>query len=387
MNYYNDFNQHKKSDTVKWVVAFFLIAVLLFGVAASLFLQLRPNEETHVPETENEVVVPEGTVTDENGTELESGTVYKLSSRMLFSSPSVRSTTAPEGVTVQATVLPEEAANKLVDWSIAFVNPDSAWATGKTVTDYVTVTPESDGSTIATITCLADFGEQIKITVSSRDNPYAKAECSVDYLKRLTSNTINFFGVDIANGGSGILSSTSTATLNPTAKFTYSDYTTDITYSVPVHMSYFNGTIESGSVESMFESYITSVDAYNALSENDQDIVIEYFNQGKWEYAGTSSNRYKTSITFADVFQDFYDYMMGVLPHLSGGENSAFANTYKSEFFRMLSSERYSAIKITCETNGDKADGSTAFFEDFEGYITISNEVISVTLDNTALEF
>lgn len=40
---YNDFNQHKKSDTVKWIVAFVLIAVLFVGLAANMFITLRPD--------------------------------------------------------------------------------------------------------------------------------------------------------------------------------------------------------------------------------------------------------------------------------------------------------------------------------------------------------
>lgn len=41
---YNDLNQHKKSDAVKWVIVFILIAVLLVGMAASLTLTLSDKE-------------------------------------------------------------------------------------------------------------------------------------------------------------------------------------------------------------------------------------------------------------------------------------------------------------------------------------------------------
>ncbi len=386
MNYYNDLNQHKKSDTVKWVVAFVLIAVLLFGVAASLFLTLRPTEETPAPETENEVVIPEGTVTDENGNELQSGKVYALSSRMVFSAPSAKATNAPEGVTVQATVLPEEAANKLVDWNIAWVNPESTWATGKTVTDYVTVTPNSDGSNIATVECVADFGEQIKITVSSRDNPLAKAECSVDYIKRLTNASINLFGVDLANGGTAIISSTSTATLNPVGMFEYSNYTKDLTYSVPVSMNTMTATIDEGAIYGIFADYISSTDEFNALTEEEQDIFTQYFNMGRWEYQA-SNNRLTTSLTFNSVFQSLYDYYVGVLRHITGGESGTFGTFYKSEFFRFLSSARYSALRITCKISGRDAESMIVKQEDFVGYFTISNQVVSVALDNNALEF
>ena len=37
---YQEFNQHKKSDAVKWIIAFTLIIVLMAGVVAALILSL-----------------------------------------------------------------------------------------------------------------------------------------------------------------------------------------------------------------------------------------------------------------------------------------------------------------------------------------------------------
>ena len=61
---------------------------------------------------------------------------------------------AESAYTLTATVEPANAVNKAVDWTIVFVDPSSEWATGKTVTDYVTLTPQADGSTVATVQCL-----------------------------------------------------------------------------------------------------------------------------------------------------------------------------------------------------------------------------------------
>ena len=93
-------------------------------------------------------------------------------------------------VTVHATVKPDNATVKTVDWSVSFVNASSSWATGKTATDYVTVTPETDGSTTATISCLQPFGEQIRVTVTSRDKVTATASCTVDFAKRVDHITV-----------------------------------------------------------------------------------------------------------------------------------------------------------------------------------------------------
>lgn len=102
-----------------------------------------------------------------------------------------------------ATIEPENASNKAVDWSVEFVDPSSSWASGKSVTDYVTVTPTSDGALTATVANLGAFGEQIKVTVTSRDNPEAKAECTVDYAQKVTDGmSLSIGGIPLELGGS-----------------------------------------------------------------------------------------------------------------------------------------------------------------------------------------
>lgn len=89
--------------------------------------------------------------------------------------------------TITATVEPAETTNKAVDWSIAWTNAESSWASGKTVTDYVTVTPSASGSLTATVECKQAFGEQVIVTCTSRDNSELTATCTVDYMKKITS--------------------------------------------------------------------------------------------------------------------------------------------------------------------------------------------------------
>ena len=99
-----------------------------------------------------------------------------------------------------ATITPENATNKAVDWTIAFVNAESAWATGKTVTDYVTVTPTADGALTANVECLQAFGEQVRVTVTSRDNTAVKANATVDYTQKLQSVKSTFGSTVLSDG-------------------------------------------------------------------------------------------------------------------------------------------------------------------------------------------
>ena len=80
--------------------------------------------------------------------------------------------------TLTATVLPEDAPDKSVDWSVMWVVPISEDAV---VTDYVTVTPQSDGSNVATVTCHQEFeGGVIHVVCTTRVGGF-EAICRVSY--------------------------------------------------------------------------------------------------------------------------------------------------------------------------------------------------------------
>lgn len=85
---------------------------------------------------------------------------------------------------ITATVEPENASNKIVTFRAEWNDVSSAWATGKTLTDYVVLT--ADGNT-ATVTCLQAFGETVKITCVSNDAANINAVCTLDYAKRIAA--------------------------------------------------------------------------------------------------------------------------------------------------------------------------------------------------------
>ena len=90
-----------------------------------------------------------------------------------------------------ATIDPADADEQTLEWTVAFKNPSGEWANGKTVTNYVTVTPTSD-TKHANVNCLAPFGEQIIVTVTSTDNPEAQATCTCDYVMRAQNLVFEF---------------------------------------------------------------------------------------------------------------------------------------------------------------------------------------------------
>ena len=194
MSNYND--NSSWSERFSWIitiVAMVLVAILSIGLLCALFIQ--PNEEKKGEIEQAELfdqatVNEQATVMDGEGNAMVSGKTYAMPQRMVFAATAAEAVTASEGITLTATVSPETADNKAVDWSVSFVNPSSSWASGKTVTDYVTVTPTSDGALTANVNCLKAFGEQIKVIVTSRANPKATAECTLDYARRIVDTAL-----------------------------------------------------------------------------------------------------------------------------------------------------------------------------------------------------
>lgn len=177
-----ELQKHKTSDRVKWILtllAFILVGVILTGIILGWF------EKKKVPDN-----------TEEANTQLNDGLIVAPSESngliSLTAMPLANEETTPktaDSYTLNAVVSPQNADNKLVDWAIKWTKSDG-WASGKTVTDYVTVTPTSNGSLTAHLDCKRAFAAQITVTVSSRHNPEIKASTTVEYRERVTG--VNF---------------------------------------------------------------------------------------------------------------------------------------------------------------------------------------------------
>ena len=169
-----------------------------------------------------------------------------------------------------ATVEPNYAANKAVDWSVAFVNASSEWATGKTVTDYVTVTPESDGALKATVKCLKAFGEQIKVTVTSRDNAEASASCLIDYKQKLAGGTLkindtsySYEDLFSAESVDFPIVSSGVKDFSITNSFTLSDYT--VANETEVTTDMFSFSVEPTSAIDDLKTYLEGLSDTQAI--------------------------------------------------------------------------------------------------------------------------
>ena len=106
---------------------------------------------------------------------------------------------------LKATVKPDnDATNSAVTWSIAWKNPSSEWATGKQISQYLTLQfgESVTESKTCTVTCLQAFGEQAVITVTSKEYPTIQKTVPVDYVQKVTDYTLKFGSVSCVFGRS-----------------------------------------------------------------------------------------------------------------------------------------------------------------------------------------
>ena len=132
----NELYQHKRSDTIKWVLtllAFILVGVMLAGIILGWF---EKKEESPAEEEQTE----QAAVIDGEGNAMDADTVYAMPEAMSFSAASLAQARAqfnePSGTTItsdesvdvriEAYVRPDDAANKKVDFSVS-------WGTAPTV--------------------------------------------------------------------------------------------------------------------------------------------------------------------------------------------------------------------------------------------------------------
>ena len=143
----NELFNHQKSDAVKWVctlLAFLIVGVLIAGIICGWF------DKKETPPVENE---------------LAQETVNLQSVKLAMSATATVAADNSISKTITATVFPEDAKNKALDWNLEWLDE-----TNETdIAEFLTLTPETDGGLTATLTCLKPFEGEALITATSRE--------------------------------------------------------------------------------------------------------------------------------------------------------------------------------------------------------------------------
>lgn len=87
---------------------------------------------------------------------------------------------------LKATLTPAEPTNPEILWTMTWADTTNEWAANKAVADYITMAIDADTHGVR-VSCMAAFAERIIITATSRSNPTLKANCYLDYVRKLTA--------------------------------------------------------------------------------------------------------------------------------------------------------------------------------------------------------
>ncbi|MBO4736369.1 MAG: hypothetical protein J5614_08230 [Paludibacteraceae bacterium] len=175
-----------RNDSIKWIAIVLVILILGVAVAAALtqgFTNANPygwldkkQAEPEEPADEEEEVEPQMRIS------LLSVSDFQEYGILLEEAEAVTSADGGDTAfekTLTATVLPADATDKSVDWSIAW--SQSASRASQNVNTYVTITPTANGSNVAKVKCLKAFtGDNIFVTVTTRSGVFS-ASCMLSY--------------------------------------------------------------------------------------------------------------------------------------------------------------------------------------------------------------
>lgn len=146
------------NNKVKWIITFtalILIAISVIGIAVSLFIKDKKNDNSKETErvVESNIVLTSGPVMVHNA-----DSTYKYVSQ-----------------TITATLMPKRVIDEYVTWSIAWENSDCPLGE---ISNYLKITDDSQGNLIATLNCYKSFkGYKAILTCNARTgNKSARAE-------------------------------------------------------------------------------------------------------------------------------------------------------------------------------------------------------------------
>ena len=191
--HYNSLQHHKRADSVKWtitwIVLFLMIAALVLG-ALQLFGKgkTKPSNWGAEEPPATEQATSGGLEIEEPDAEADARIQLTTTviPRKLYAQYGVMpiAETAMQVTATIGTENDEPAEDGELDWALVWKNAQSEWATGKAVSDYVTI-QVSDDTLTATLSCLQAFGEQLQLTAQIKTNAAVKsAPRTVNYVQR-----------------------------------------------------------------------------------------------------------------------------------------------------------------------------------------------------------
>ena len=314
--------------TKKRIIAFLMTMILLVGSVFTLASCTNPfDNESETEQSETDASKNE----NKEPLSVDSLNVETVSSDKVLlsaSAPMLVSTTSGSAVsqTLTATVIPATATNKTVDWSVEWGDSSNT----ATVTDYVTVTPASNGSTTATVTCKKAFTGNIIVTVTTRESGYT-AECIVTFVGKPTDINV-------------------TSTLSAQSDGYHvgigNTYTFNVDLSNPfgqVGSTYNNVKVELGAVGSMVLGYKEQNVSSGNITWYDTSDTTVTLDSLKNEFITVNYSNGVVTVNTLKSIESYYESMQ----RLDSGRTRAYSNAFKEYV-----SACYFTVKITEQNSG-----------------------------------
>lgn len=360
-----ELKNHKKSDKIKWFIAFTLIAIILFGmVGGMLYMFNKNNEKANVENTnptEENVGVVEGPIQP----------IVTLAATA-FTETYAENGTKSVTKTLTATVLPTDAPDKSLDWEVMWCVPIE----GEDVTDYITVVPTSDGALTAKVTAHKAFeGASAYVTATTRVGGFS-AQCLVIYDGKPESFTFICNGKEYSN----------TSTLNTTAGETYSVKLNLNNALGSVGSEY--GDFEIVSIKGLGRFTLKKEYIVNASVASTEDVVFN-LETGSYSYKHEVSGETETLTITPDQF--FTASISGDIMTINVIKSeSSYINGYPRTGYRFSYNGTYTdprsgGVPDNCMwyiSVRDKVSGESALL-----HIDIQSTVTSISLSNSTLSF
>lgn len=299
----------KKQKILKITAILLAVITIVTACVIGICYSVNVKKQDNLPQAE--ITEPEFEYSD-------NATVYDMPKAMAFTAQTLAAAQAngqTVDVAIKANITPWDAANQQVDFSVA-------WGTAPThgkesVTDYVTVTQESDGSLNATISCKKAFGsDKIIVTVTTRDGGFT-ANC-----------TVSFVGV-------ASTMSITNSSLNPisdTKRGVYYQLGTNKTYNFTVNLGNIFNTVGSknltvtlGGVGELYfgDEFVDGSSGMGSFSNMAKRKMSDIVN--KFISSATISGNTLTVKTASTVIENYYDEMIADTEYFLG-------TTYKGRY-------------------------------------------------------
>lgn len=228
---------------------------------------------------------------------------------------SSEATTASDGTIskdLTAIITPDNASNKNVSWSCAWENSSDSWASGKSVSSYISISPYEDNSLKATVVCKEAFGAPIVVTAHTTDGSNLSASCKCDYVKRVEKVDLIVPKSSMADDTTGFDTST---TSQPWKVKMYADIPDTGQGSFKTSIVWGVGTIEEDVAVSV--SYYLTDDYYQQLAQKGYATFVDGVFSGTRYDSGVvtlfNTNSSGVRAMFGSNFYDDVSYREAVI--------------------------------------------------------------------------